>query len=106
MRNYRANSDRIDRTGMDAGQNLVADRVEDFSDGFSVPIGGCIVWPSDQAVPTNYVPCDGRFLSLAQFPGAWRVVGFKYGGAPESGKFAAPSFSDVTTGGHWIMRVA
>lgn len=54
------------------------------------PIGSIVIWPSDE-IPENYLLCDGSFISIAEYPDLYAVIGETYGAG--SGVVALPDLT-------------
>lgn len=60
--------------------------------GPTVPIGGAILWPSKQAVPTNYVEANGQTLATATYPTLFAAYQYDHGGS--GGSFLVPNYNN------------
>lgn len=54
------------------------------------PIGSIVIWPGDE-IPENYLLCDGSFISIAEYPDLYAVIGETYGAG--SGVVALPDLT-------------
>ena len=63
------------------------------------PVGAVIDWPGT-AIPTNWLPCDGRALSQATYPTLFATLGGNASpwGGVAGGNFNIPNIADFTRG--------
>ena len=51
-----------------------------FAQGITPYLGSIILWANPSVIPTGYLPCDGRSLSIAQNTALFSLLGVTYGG--------------------------
>ncbi len=51
-------------------------------------IGQVLLWSSPQRIPSEFLPCDGRLLSVQYYQALFSIIGYTYGGSGNN--FALP----------------
>jgi len=69
------------------------------SNATGIVIGQIILWPgSENYIPKNFLPCDGRLLNIADYVYLFSLFGTAYGGDGTT-TFALPNFSNKAMNG-------
>lgn len=81
-----ATTDLITQARVD-GDTSLQEQVNALKQAAGVPIGTVIYYAAN-AVPSGFLPCDGRSLSNVTYSALFSVIGYSYGGS--SGSFKLP----------------